>query len=959
MSLSIDAWAAEIAQLRRDPTAVQRIVLQRISEAVNGEFDIVSASTPFVALLESTTALSLAAMTEHENILQAMYPKLARTEDELYRHMSDVDYVGRFATPGKAVFSIAMLVAEIKDKAVVVPDSNVRKLVIPRHTFFTIAGYTFTMQYPIEIRVMPHGGLQVVYNVERPSPLYVPSSNVVDAAVNKTTYGEMLVMEFPVDQFEITSIQQPLSVATGFVREYDLQDQYYYCRAFQSLDGKTWKECTTTHSALVYDPFDLTVVLKLVGNKLKVSIPHIYFSNGKASGVLRLDIYTTKGSINLVFDDYQGNDFVATWVDYDNDENGVYTAPLSTFANMSVWSDVPAVGGTNGIGFTALRERVIKNGTKTGKPITGSQLEVELANRGYLMVKNIDHITRRVYLATRSLPKPRNNNLYAGANAAVDMLAAKMTDLALLPTVRDNGLRITIEPGTLFKYEEGKVAIVGVVERGELLAASAEARANLVNVRDYVFTPFHYVMDSSDNSFDCRGYYLDNPTITRRLMVEENDTAEIEVSTGSYSVERTGTGYRLLVVTTSGKSYQDLRDDQAHCQLSFIPVGESTRAYLTGTLIGKNGSERVFSFNLTSSMDIDRDNNIVLRSFKMFDETPDPFAIALEGEFDLVHLVSQLSSSFYKPSAIDELVRDQANLPVNVRGVIHERLTVKFGTTLNHLWSNSRTVVGENDYLRYAADVPLLYTQNEYERDPATQAIVIPLNLLHAKDDPVMADGQPVMKHRVGEIKLDASGEPILLNPRSLVRQVDLFFLEGPFLFATTANDVAYRRQVAEQVIAFLNEDIAALSSDLLEETELYYYPKRTLGRTKVLVENNTPVYIPATLAFKVRFYLRASVYSNQALRNSLADTAKRVIAEQLQKRTVSLTEISSAIRDALGSDVVPLDVFGLEEAGGITTYTVYDDSAHCSIKRKLQLLPDGTLQVVDDITVEFIRHGE
>lgn len=100
-------------------------------------------------------------------------------------------------------------------------------------------------------------------------------------------------------------------------------------------------------------------------------------------------------------------------------------------------------------------------------------------------------------------------------------------------------------------------------------------------------------------------------------------------------------------------------------------------------------------------------------------------------------------------------------------------------------------------------------------------------------------------------------------------------------------------------------------------------------------------------------------MYSNQALRNSLADTAKRTIAEQLQKRTVSLSEISSAIRDALGTDVVPLDVLGLEEAGGITTYTVYDDSAHCSIKRKLQLLPDGTLQVVDDITVEFIRHGD
>lgn len=78
-----------------------------------------------------------------------------------------------------------------------------------------------------------------------------------------------------------------------------------------------------------------------------------------------------------------------------------------------------------------------------------------------------------------------------------------------------------------------------------------------------------------------------------------------------------------------------------------------------------------------------------------------------------------------------------------------------------------------------------------------------------------------------------------------------------------------------------------------------------------------------------------------------------------MKRNTVSLSEINEAIREALGNDVVPVDVLGLESAGGITTYTVYDDSAHCSVKRMLQLLPDGTLQVVDDIAVEFIKHGE
>lgn len=964
--LTTEALAAQISQLRANPGSAQRLMLDAIYNAQNGKYDIVSASTPFMALLEGTTALSIAAINEHEAVLQALYPKMAKTPDDLYRHMSDDDYIGRFATPGKTVINIAMLTDEIRRLAVAVPDSNVKKIVIPRHTRIDIANHNFTMQYPIEIRVMPHGGLQVVYDVNRQSPLYVMKTNVVDSQVVNTSSGEMLIMRIPIDQFRIDSYQQPLSVSTGFTRDFELTDQFYYCRAFRSPNGVDWAECSTTHSAMVYDPRKLTVVLKMIGNVLRVSVPHIYFTNGLATGTLRLDIYTTKGEINLLFDNYSANSFVANWIDHDNDDAGVYVAPLSRFAAMVVWSETPAVGGANGVGFSELRERVMKNASAVSLPITGSRLEVALANRGYKLVKNIDHVTRRVFLATRSLPKPNTDTLYAGANCAVDMLAAKMTDLSGLPTVKDNGNRITIEPGTLFKYDEGKVVHVGVTERNELFSATAEMRANLVNNRDYIFTPFHYVLDASDNTFTCRGYYLDGPEILRRYIVEENDTAEIEVSTGSYLIEKTATGYRLVVVTSSGKSYQDLRDDQCHCQMTFIPVGETTRAYLVGTLIGKRGTERVFEFNITSNMDLDRDDNIVLTAFKMFDDTPDPWRIALDAEFDLVHVVSQLSSSFYVPSAIDELVVEE-EFPVNPRGVVHEKLTVRFGSALNNLWSNSRTVVGEGDYLRYDVDVPLLYTQNEYERDPVTQAIVFTLdgqgnpvmNKLHSKDDPVLVEGVPVMKHQAGEIKRDENGEPILLNPRSLVRQVDLFFLEGAFLFASTASDISYRKQIAEQVLAFLNDDIAALGRDMLENTPLYFFPKRTLGRTKVLVENNSAVYIPANLSFKVRFYLKASNYSNQGLRVSLADTAKRIISEQMKRNTVSLSEINEAIREALGNDVVPVDVLGLESAGGITTYTVYDDSAHCSVKRMLQLLPDGTLQVVDDIAVEFIKHGE
>lgn len=967
---TISNTAALIAASRLNPSSVMETILNTCEEATEGKYDIVTASSPFMYCLEANVVMATVEMDNHLAILRKLYPELAVTQDDLYCHMSDQDYIGRFSTPSKAPFKMGILKEELKNAAVQVDGSSVKKLVIPKDSFITISDYVFTFMYPMELRVLNHGGLQIVWDLDNTNPLYEMTSNVVEWSEVETQAGTLILIEFNLFQFEITSNTTVIDTTSGYNKNFFYKDDYYYCRVYTSVNGTDWVECRTTHSDLTYDPSVVTAVLKVTEGNLNVSIPQVYLSTGLASGMIRVDIHTTKGKLDAVLSDYDVNAYVKTWVDHGSESSSAYSAPLGDLKYVVVFSDGSATGGTDGIEFSDLRDKVIKQATTVSLPITGAQLETSLQNLGYGLVLSRDTITKRIYLATRELPSYTGTTLLAGANCSLDTLTTKFSELVTLPTVADNGDRVTIKPGTLFKYQDGLLTLVTQRELSLIDAAKLvgnDALCNLVNQNEYIYTPFYYVLDASGSDFTCLGYHLNAPEVVSRHFVKENDTAEIEVSTDACSLVLTDSGYKLYVQVVAGSSYQQLLDSEVHCQLAYTPEGESDTAYLNGKFYGTKDSQRVWEFDLGTNFDI-IDGNLVLNTFSMYKNAASNTKAALTTKFNIYHCVSAGYSSTYTPGELDEEL-NTTNLPENVVPVTKEAVTLKFGTALTYLWSNSRTVAGEEDYLRYNNDVVDTYEENEYEKDPDTGFNKIALdadgnptlNLLHAKGDiKYNEDGSVQYAHYAGELILDANKEPIVASQRKLVRQVDLFLLEGVFNFATYAADVSYVDTLADQVVTYLEEDISSISNTLLEETVLYYSPKRTLGQTKVYVGDSAEQYINARLSFEVKYYLDEQSFKNTALRTTLTTTAKKVINEKISATSVSVSEINESIRSALGANVVPVDIeikgSGLNQA--LTNFRLYDESSYCTVNRVLRVNPDSTMEVVDDITVQFIKIG-
>lgn len=953
----------QINAVRLDPTRIQQVVLDSVQAFRDGTLQIPDPGNPFSLLLEMAASCAASLHSRDLISLRAMYPALANTQEDLYRHMSDVDFLGRFATPSELYIRLLFAKGELLELAESVPGTNIRKLILPRHTKVVLNEIEFTLSYPIEIRVMAHGGLTIVYDTDIQNDLGGLETNLIDwneQTVQGTTFIQ-LVVKF--QQYKLSLKRDTLNTSTGFKKSYNLIDSFYYCRVYGVSTGGVRTQMKTTHSDQTYDSRTPTAILTVADQQLSVEVPQVYFNQGQLPGGIEIEILTTKGELSMPTEDFPANAFLLTWGDsYNAVGDARYSAPLASIAQWSVWSTDTTSGGTNGLTFEQLRARTIDNANQTQLPITDAQIAARLQMRGYDILLSIDNIVRRVYLASRRI-EATNSGFTTGAGSAIDTLTTSFAELVQLPTVRNNGDRITITPDALFKYVNGLPKVVTQYELDALNSQPVDRRVALINSSGFAYTPFHYVLDVTNNAFDCRPYYLDKPEIESRRFIQENDSLQLFVSTLQYRIYRDARGFVLQARTESDAGYKAVPQEDLHAQLYFRPDGESAMAYLNGALVGALDGEYVWEFVLETNLDITRADQLILNNFTMYTTDPKAFVANLGQSIGIIYSVSNYAVGGEVGSEIDALLGKHL-LPNNTKGLTHELFTLRFGYALKELWSNGRTVAGSLRYAEHLEDVPLTWPSTVFVMEDGQPVLTLDgdgnpqYQVVHRKGDPVLVDGEIQYLYRRGDaIVDDETGEPIPIQSRETLRQIDLLFVDGVYYFGTQAKDITYREQIPQLIVGYLRKDIRALWPVLLERTELYFQPKRTLGPAQIIVEDGRQTTIASGLSFKVIYYLSAENYINDELRTALTSTTKRIINETLLQSQVGTDDIIVAIKNAVDRDIVAvaLEPFGPDR--NINAYTTVDEGTRCTVKRKLRLKADGAFAVEEDIDIDFVRH--
>lgn len=963
----IEELKTKLETYKYNPTIMQRVILDTLSDVTNGKINIVDPTNPFVFLLEASVVNASLFIQENYLNLRRQYPSLAQTQEEIYLHMCDKDYIGRFATSGKCIFTVAISHKDLIN-APYDASMDANKLTIPKDTEVQIDNIKYTFSYAIDVIRYSNNIIKVQYVATEQNPLMPLSNSLINYTARKNADGDIWVFfDIELLQLQITSTQFPIDSGYIFNKTIPYIDQYTYCRVYYKNTAtlEKWTEILTTHNELVHDIHTPTAVLKVSDHNVNIKIPAIYTNQNIISGTIKVDIFTTKGNMTVDLSNYKLSAFNNTLrsLGDDSDINN-YVTSLSNSSYL-IFSDKISTGGNDGIDLSTLRKRVINNATGDRQiPISNVQLESYVENQGFELIKNIDLVTNRVFLATRKLPNPSNRKVITPATLGLSSIVINPIQLANNYNVVSNYKMLTIKSNSLFKLDNGILKIMSSSDINYLNALPTNDYISNINSNNYYYNPYYYVYDENNKTeYDLRVYHLDQPKINHINFLNQNDTLQIAVNTGSMNIEKTIYGYKISIETKSGSFYKQLADNRVALQLAYYPKGETKLAYINAVQTGLTTSgERLYEIELRDNLSINEDDELTVNNACMFNSSPLETKVDLTHTYYLIYSTDSITTNF-QPSSIDNKIFKPL-LTEYFKGITEEQISISLGYNMKNLWSKIRPIISDLIYKRHTTDIPLLYNTVVYETDPVTGSIfhIDPItnelvyNILHNINDPVLdEEGDPVYKHKIGDIILDNSGEPIIEGSVSLSSEIDILLVDARYLLANNAIYKDYRSSISDLIHTWCSVNIENIQNLLLEQTKIYFYPKTTFTNIETQINKSNIANLQSEVYFKIKLFLKSSIVITNDLKSSITESIITILDNYLNNKIISIDDIIILIRNKFSSIIDSVQIRGLNDNTNLYNLEIMEDHKRFNLKKKIVLESDKNIYVIEDVDVEFL----
>lgn len=952
-----------------NPDAMASLLLERISAGtVEGKsYTLTNPTDPVAALAEMATLMGQATIEANRQMMPVFYPAMARNFDDLYRHMSDRDMLDVFAQPAHATIKYLISYDSIMNKAHPVGSDEVRKLTVPRDTQVKVAGYTFTQQYPLDIRVLPYGSVQAYIDSKNKNPIE-PFPEVFlncEVVTLPNTDIKVVVVDVPMLQYTVTPHHDTVIADMGWEGTFPYKNHFFTVRVWNYNNG-VWVEIPTKYSKVGYDRTKPTAVVMVDRKTVKVAIPEVYIKTGLVSGDIRVDVHDTLGPINVNLGGYNVDDYTINMRDFGEETLPAHKLPLKNLELFAAMCEGNAQGGRVQLPFPALKERVINNaiGAKS-LPISEKQLINEQEKLGLSLEKAIDFATGRIYHATTDVP----DSTLSGVSSPIGTISSTaMVDRNTLDQINAataHGQRYTLSPDTVYRNDGSFKIDVDLTNTWKLLPK--RDLVALANQGGYYFTPFHYVLDMNNDSVDVRPYWITSPSIEERRFLDHNETLGLDVHTGQYSITKFERGYKIQTKTKSEKPYQDLRDDQLFAQLNFkLTADERSTAYVNGTIVGEDGGERIWEFIIDTTLDIDRNDEIIINNFRVASENPVPVPMALDASLELFYGTVDYYPINYSRSEMDNNVIAPTR---DAKVITHERLRLHIGDSLKHLWTASRPI---NDTINYERHTELVYKTwqtNVVKMDgkfPAYEIINLPgggkdvkVIYEHRKGDFMLdGEGNKIVLHRPGDVVYGTDNKPVIKNSRSILYQFALSAFDAKYLFSDVRETKRYLLDVIRNIVHTVTVTLVDVRKNLLDETKIYYKPKTTIGDVEILRDDGSRDYIPSEQVFRLRTFLTATNRGNVELVTKLNETIRRLMATYLKEnRTISLSGMAEYIKKSIGGVTITVEFEKMGPEGDLSMFTVVDKTATINVSKRLEIAPDGGVVIKDNIIITPTRH--
>ena len=97
--------------------------------------------------------------------------------------------------------------------------------------------------------------------------------------------------------------------------------------------------------------------------------------------------------------------------------------------------------------------------------------------------------------------------------------------------------------------------------------------------------------------------------------------------------------------------------------------------------------------------------------------------------------------------------------------------------------------------------------------------------------------------------------------------------------------------------------------------------------------------------------------YKNTTLREALSKTITETIQKSLSQKTVSKDAMLEKLRVITAGNVISFEIEGLLN-DKYDTVTLNDDTMSLTLGKRVVLLSNSTIDIVDDVNIDYYPHG-
>ncbi|CAH0448062.1 hypothetical protein SM033_00238 [Vibrio phage vB_VpaM_sm033] len=947
MSKATETLNSLSTHLESSPASIFELGLEMLGEAYNGEYDVVDITQPSIALLATTATINAGAIMRAESLSRREFVKLAQTWEDLFPHMSSADHLDRFAKPSEDVsLTLAFSAEEIRSVAIEDSASGMKKIVIPGDSYFEVSNTAFYLGYPIEIFVMDDGQFRARWDDSVASPLRELVTNHVPSKLAILGDQEVLILQPTAIQLRPSTSTQAISDVSGYTSEIGFQDNFYAARIY-TKQGEVWSEIQTTFDEQVFDAAEATARLQVTGNKLRIKMPEIYFTNSNIGNTIRVDVFTTKGKIDLGLADFDASVWSGELQSLSSETTEFEDAVLGLTVR-TVMSRDRTIGGTDGITFEQMKSNLINGDSSKDKSRSFDELKVALNKEGMGVERQKDVITNRTFVATKKLEVPETIGVTAGTGTAAARVEINLDRDDLNAHIVRTGTLATIKPNALYTKEDGVVRIMSDQETISFNNLSIYEKADYLNENSYFYTPFHYVIDETFTTNNLRGYYIAEPVVDTVNNLNQNPNVGFTVNTSETSLtynEETQVYVISIVAETPNFGERTI------AVLNYTDPVSGSQWDIVGERTIIDSAQTRFDFEFTNELDIDSKHFF---SSMGWSGNGAPRISLEESSFDLVYLNTTAAGT----SAFDYVLAKNA-LGGTYTAINHEKLDIVLGNHLESLYTPMRVVLTDPTYATWPYDVPDLYEETKYEEGITGKILqenedgTFDFKKEYEQGEQVVIDGELQWLHRKGDLMVDEiTGLAIEEVPGGLAFECRLALIDAAFRFGSTLELTSYSKSIPQTLVSTLKGPVARVKQSLLEETELFFEPVSDKVDALATLEAGRQALINTALSFKVRIRLTDSAYQNSSIRDRIRTSLISILNTELTNRDFYVSRLYANLRNLSPENIKSIEIDSPIPDAQMAQ--LQEENASFTLASKVLVLANGEMDIVDDVDIEW-----